>query len=52
MTDQDPQLLQSIECRTGVISIGLKNASDDALAREPGDCAMTVFGAERFKTAM
>jgi hypothetical protein len=34
VTDQDPKLLQSIECRTGAIRIGLKNASDDALARE------------------
>lgn len=31
--------------------VGLKNASDDALAREPSDCAMTVFGAERLKVA-
>ena len=51
VTDQDPKLLQSIECRTGAIRIGLENASDDALAREPGECAMTVFGAERLKAA-
>src|SRR5207247_8499379 len=28
-----------------------KNAGDDALAREPGDGAMTVFGAEHLKAA-
>src|SRR5690242_3323344 len=51
VTDQDPKFLQSIQCRTGAISIGLKNASDDALARETGDCAMPMFGAECFKAA-
>jgi hypothetical protein len=28
VTDKDPKLLQSIECRTGAIRIVLKNASD------------------------
>ncbi|WP_050383652.1 hypothetical protein [Bradyrhizobium pachyrhizi] len=51
VTDQYPKLLQCIECRTWAIRIGLKNASDDSLAREPGDCAMTVFDPERLKTA-
>ncbi|WP_244558817.1 hypothetical protein [Bradyrhizobium brasilense] len=51
VTDQYPKLLQCIECRTWAIRIGLKNAGDDSLAREPGDCAMTVFDPERLKTA-
>jgi len=51
VTDQDPKLLQSIQRRAGAIRIGLENASDDALTREPGDCAMTVFGTERLKAA-
>ena len=51
VTDQDPELLQSVERCSGAISVGLKNAGYDALAREPGDSAMTVFGAEHLKTA-
>lgn len=51
MPDQGAKFFERIECRAGAIGIGLKNAGNNALAREPGDGAMTMHGAQHFEAA-